>query len=70
MKLCTSCFLSKYMSYLKIFSGIFPHGMTRHNYKDYENILKCDKCETEHIEIHKSFSFWCIIVNFFEANQS
>ena len=29
----------------------------------YDNILKWDKCATEHIEIHKSFSLWCIIVN-------
>ena len=39
--------------------------MTRPNYIDYENILKCGKCATEHVEIHKSFSLWCIIVNFF-----
>ena len=52
------------MSYLIVFSGSFPHGMTRPNYIDYENILKCDKCATEDIEIHKSFNLRCIIVNF------
>ena len=52
------------MRYLRVFSGFFPHGITRPNYIDYENILKCDKCATEHIEIHKSFNLWCIIVNF------
>ena len=28
-----------------------------------ENVLKCDKCATERIEIHKSFSLWWIVVH-------
>ena len=44
--------------------------MTRPNYIDYENILKFDKCAKEHIEIHKSFSLWCIIVNFLRQNKA
>ena len=32
------------MSYLTVFfRGHFPHGMTRPNYIDYKNILKCSK---------------------------
>ena len=57
------------MSYLRVFSFFFPHGMTRPNYTDYENILKCVKCATEHIEIHKSFSLWCIVVNFLKQTK-
>ena len=44
------------------FSGFFL--MARLGLIIYENILKCDKCATEYIEIQKSFSLWCIIVNF------
>ena len=58
------------MSYLRDFWGFFPHGMTGPNYIDYENILKCDKYATEHIEIHKSFTLWCIIVNFFRQTKA
>ena len=36
----------------------------------YENILKCDKCATEYIEIQKSFSLWCIIVNFLRQTKA
>ena len=36
----------------------------------YDNILKCDKCAKEHIEIHKSFSLWCIIVNFLKQTKA
>ena len=58
------------MSHLEFFRVFFPHGMTRPNYIDYENILKCDKCVTEHIEIHKSFSLWFIIVNFLRQTKA
>ena len=46
-------FLIEIYELLESFFGVFPHGMTRP-----ENILKCDKCATEHIEIQKSFSLW------------
>ena len=36
----------------------------------YENILKCDKCATEYIEIQKSFSLWCIIVHFLRQTKA
>ena len=32
-------FLIEIYETLKSFSGLFPHGMTRPNYTDYENIL-------------------------------
>ena len=47
----------------------FSHGMTR-PIIIYENTLKCDKCATEHIEIHKSFSLWCIIANFLRQTKA
>ena len=45
--------------------GFFPHGLII-----YETILKCDKCVTEYIEIRKSFSLWCIIVNFLRQTKA
>ena len=36
----------------------------------YENILKCDKCATEYIEIQKWFSLWCIIVHFLRQTKA
>ena len=56
------------MSYLRVFSGFFL--MVWLGLIMYENILKCDKCATEYIEIQKSFSLWCIIVHFLRQTKA
>ena len=63
-------FLIEIYELLKSFFAVFPHGMTILGLIIYENILKCDKCATERIEIRKSFSLWRITVNFLRQTKA